>query len=167
MKQSAGLVIYRKRGDDIEVLLVHPGGPFWAKKDKGAWSIPKGEIETGDTTFARACVEFEEEVGQPPPNSEPIELGEIRQKSGKIVRAWAMEGDLDASKAKSNTFPMEWPPRSGKIQEFPEVDRAEWFDLSTAATKLLAGQAQFLQRLAEHLGINSPATTIPEQPSLF
>lgn len=131
-----------------EVLLVHPGGPFWAKKDAGAWSIPKGEYEDDD---ARACAlrEFEEELGTPlPAGVELTELGTVKLKSGKQITAFAVEGDLDADAIASNTFTMEWPPRSGKTREFPEVDRAGWFDLETAREKLNPAQAELLVRLA-------------------
>jgi predicted NUDIX family NTP pyrophosphohydrolase len=131
-----------------EVLLVHPGGPFWAKKDVGAWSIPKGEYEDDD---ARACAlrEFEEELGTPlPDGAELAELGTVKLKSGKQITAFAVEGDLDADAITSNTFTMEWPPRSGKTREFPEVDRAGWFDLETAREKLNPAQAELLVRLA-------------------
>lgn len=131
-----------------EVLLVHPGGPFWAKKDAGAWSIPKGEYEDDDP---RACArrEFEEELGTPlPPDAELTELGTVRLKSGKEITAFAVHGDLDAEKITSNTFTMEWPPRSGRMREFPEVDRAGWFDLETAREKLNPAQAELLVRLS-------------------
>jgi predicted NUDIX family NTP pyrophosphohydrolase len=126
---------------------VHPGGPFWQKKDAGAWSIPKGEIEPGETALAVAVREFEEELGSPPPGGKTASLGTVRQASGKVVHAWAVEGDFDAGKLRSNTFELEWPPRSGKRQPFPEVDRAEWFDLTTARSKILGAQAAFLDRL--------------------
>jgi predicted NUDIX family NTP pyrophosphohydrolase len=132
-----------------EVLLVHPGGPFWAKKDAGAWSIPKGEHEDGDDPRACALREFEEELGTPlPAGAELTELGTVKLKSGKQVTAFAVEGDLDADAIASNTFTIEWPPRSGKQREFPEVDRAGWFDLETAAEKLNPAQAELLVRLS-------------------
>jgi predicted NUDIX family NTP pyrophosphohydrolase len=144
-RRSAGILLYR--GD--EVLLVHPGGPFWAKKDAGAWSIPKGEYEDGDDPRACALREFEEELGTPlPAETELIELGEVRQKSGKVVTAYAAAGDLDADAITSNTFTMEWPPRSGQMREFPEVDRAAWFGVDQAREKLNPGQAELLVRLA-------------------
>jgi len=144
--------VYRRNADDgIEVLLVHPGGPFWAKKDDGAWSIPKGEYEPSEEAFDVALREFEEEVGQSPPDGEPLLLGELRQPSGKVVRAWAVEGDLDVTDVRSNTFEMEWPPRSSRTQEFPEVDRAGWFGLDDAKRKLLRGQVGLLDRLAKRL----------------
>ena len=131
---------------------MHPGGPFWARRDAGAWSIPKGEYEPGDDPFQAARREFEEELSSPPPAGEAVDLGEVKQKGGKLVCAWAIEGDLDPSDIKSNTFAVEWPPRSGRMQEFPELDRVEWFDLDTAREKLVKGQRAFLDRLAESLG---------------
>lgn len=140
--------MHRERDGVREVLLVHPGGPYWARKDEGAWSIPKGEYEDDDP---RACAlrEFEEELGTPlPADAELIELGAVKLKSGKQITAFAVEGDLDADAITSNTFTMEWPPRSGRTQEFPEVDRAGWFDLAHAREKLNPAQAEFLVRLA-------------------
>jgi predicted NUDIX family NTP pyrophosphohydrolase len=149
-KLSAGLLLYRRTNRDVEVLLVHPGGPFWAKKDDGAWSIPKGEYEIGEDPFEVAIREFEEELGvAPPPADDAVPLGELRQPSGKRVTAWALEGNVDVREVHSNTFPMEWPPRSGRMQEVPEVDRADWFDLETARRKLLRGQVAFLDRLPD------------------
>jgi len=131
-----------------EVLLVHPGGPYWTKKDAGAWSIPKGEYEEGEDALACALREFEEELGSPPPDrSELMELGTVRLKSGKRITAWAAPGDLDADAVHSNTFTMEWPPRSGRTQEFPEIDRAGWFGLDEAREKLNPAQAAFIDRL--------------------
>ncbi len=146
-KRSAGLLLYRIREGAVEVLLVHPGGPFWARKDLGAWSIPKGEHEQEDDPLEAALREFEEETGQPPPRERLVELGSIRQRGGKLLTAWGVEGDLDPAELTSNTFTMEWPPRSGRLQEFPEVDRAEWFDPETARRKLLGAQAELLDRL--------------------
>ena len=144
-RRSAGILLHR--GD--EVLLVHPGGPFWAKKDAGAWSIPKGEYEDGDDPRACALREFEEELGSAlPPGTELVELGEVRQKSGKVITAYAAQGDVDADAITSNTFTIEWPPRSGRTQEFPEVDRAGWFRLDEAREKLNPAQAELLVRLA-------------------
>ena len=146
---SAGLVLYRTAAHgDLQVLLVHPGGPFWSRKDDGAWSIPKGEYVDGDDPQAVARREFAEELGAPPPAGTLLDLGEIRQAGGKRVRAFAVEGELDVAQITSNTFEMEWPPRSGQIEEFPEVDRAAWFDLDTARTKVLAGQRPLLDTLA-------------------
>jgi predicted NUDIX family NTP pyrophosphohydrolase len=149
---SAGLLVYRRRPGGPEVLLVHPGGPFWARRDDGAWSIPKGEHGPGEDPLHVALREFREELGAEPPAGEPpASLGELRQPGGKRVSAWAVEGDLDVSEVRSNTFAMEWPPRSGRTAEFPEVDRAGWFDLATARRKLLPGQVGFLDRLEELL----------------
>jgi predicted NUDIX family NTP pyrophosphohydrolase len=133
------------------VLIVHPGGPFWAKKDEGAWSIPKGEYGEGEDPRACALREFEEETGRALPRGELIELGTAKQRSGKVVTAWAAEGDLDADAITSNEFEMEWPPRSGRMRSFPEVDRAGWFGLDEAAAKLNPAQAVFLDRLREQL----------------
>jgi predicted NUDIX family NTP pyrophosphohydrolase len=148
-RRSAGLVLYRGTGADLEVLLVHPGGPAWARRDLGAWSIPKGEYEPGEDPLAAAQREFAEELGIRPPDGLVVDLGEVTQKSGKIVHAWALEGDLDADTIESNTFELEWPPRSGRIQRFPEVDRAQWFGLDEAREKLTSAQAALLDRLAE------------------
>jgi predicted NUDIX family NTP pyrophosphohydrolase len=151
-KLSSGLLLYRRPADP-EVLLVHPGGPFWRNKDDGAWSIPKGEYEPGEDPLEVALREFGEELGIAPPDAtDAVPIGELRQPSGKRVTAWALEGDADLADARSNTFTMEWPPRSGRKQEFPEVDRAGWFDLEEAKRKLLRGQVGFLDRLTELLG---------------
>jgi predicted NUDIX family NTP pyrophosphohydrolase len=150
-KRSAGILLYRLAGGGPEVLLVHPGGPFWARKDAGVWSIPKGEYEDGDDPLACALREFEEETGSTLPPGELIELDDVKQKGGKVVRAWAAEGDLDADAVRSNTFRMEWPPRSGRTAEFPEVDRAGWFGIDEARVKLSPAQAEFLDRLLERL----------------
>lgn len=133
--------------EGIEVLLVHPGGPFWARKDAGAWSIPKGEYDDGDDPAARAEAEFAEELGRGAPPGQRLDLGEVRQAGGKRVRAWAVQGDIDALTTTSNTFDMEWPPRSGEHRSFPEVDKAAWFTVDEARVKLLAGQLPFLERL--------------------
>jgi predicted NUDIX family NTP pyrophosphohydrolase len=145
-RQSAGILLHRRRGGAHEVLLVHPGGPFWAGKDAGAWSIPKGEIEPGEDPRAVALREFEEEIGQPL-DAELLPLAPRKQPSGKLVHAYAAKGDLDAGAIRSNLFSMEWPPRSGKRQEFPEVDRAQWFALDEAHDKILRGQRGFLDEL--------------------
>ena len=148
-KRSAGLLVYRRVGDEPEVLLVHPGGPYWARKDEGAWSVPKGEYEEGEDPLEVAIREFAEELGADPPDSNAaVDLGELRQPGGKLVRVWSLEGDLDVTATTSNTFEMEWPPRSGRTAEFPEVDRAGWFDLDTARRKLLSGQVAFIDRLS-------------------
>ena len=134
---------------ELEVLLVHPGGPFWARRDERAWSIPKGEYEESEDALSAAAREFEEELGREPPRGEPIDLGTVVQSSGKHVRAWAVGGDLDVTRITSNTFEMEWPPRSGRRASFPEIDRAEWFDLPTARAKLVMAQSALVDRLAE------------------
>jgi predicted NUDIX family NTP pyrophosphohydrolase len=146
---SAGILLHRRRGDALEVLLVHPGGPMWARRDLGAWSIPKGEYGPGDDPLAAARREFQEELGSAPPEGPAADLGEITQKSGKRVRAWALEGDLDPATTRSNTCEIEWPPRSGRMLEIPEVDRAEWFDVSDARDRMNAAQVPLLDRLAE------------------
>jgi predicted NUDIX family NTP pyrophosphohydrolase len=150
-RRSAGIVLYRSGAAGIEVLLVHPGGPFWAKKDAGAWSIPKGEYEDGEDPLACALREFEEETGTRLADDDLVELGSVRQKSGKQVTAWAVAGDLDPASVRSNTFVMEWPPRSGRQAEFPEIDRAEWFGLDAAREKLVGGQVELIERLASRV----------------
>ncbi len=150
--RSAGVLLFRRGADGLEVLLGHMGGPLWARKDEGAWSIPKGELEPGEDPRARALLELHEETGTPlPPGTPLVDLGAVRLKSGKTVTAYAAEGDLDADAIVSNTFELEWPPRSGRTQAFPEVDRAGWFDLEQAQVKLLAGQLPLLEALAAHL----------------
>ena len=146
-KRSAGILLHRRGDDGLEVLLVHPGGPFWAKKDLGAWSIPKGEHDDAEEALECALREFEEETGSRPDAGELDDLGTVRQKSGKVVHAWALEGDLDADAIRSNTFTMEWPPRSGRTSEFPEVDRAAWFAVEAARERINPAQAAFLDRL--------------------
>jgi predicted NUDIX family NTP pyrophosphohydrolase len=154
-KRSAGILLYRDGdGGATEFLLVHPGGPYWAKRDEGAWSIPKGGIEAEEDSREAALREFDEELGSGAPDLEPgelIELGSVRQRAGKVVDAWAAEGDFDPAELDSNTFEIEWPPRSGREVEFPEVDRADWFELEAARRKLLPAQGEFLDRLLEHL----------------
>jgi predicted NUDIX family NTP pyrophosphohydrolase len=145
-KRSAGILLYR-RTPELEVLLVHPGGPFWASKDLGAWSIPKGEHDEGEDALACAIREFTEETGGAPNPGELTDLGSIKQKAGKVVQAWALEGDLDAENVRSNTFTMQWPPRSGRMREFPEVDKAQWFALPQARERINPAQATFLDRL--------------------
>ncbi len=144
---SAGILLYRVRDGALEVLLVHPGGPLWARKDTGAWSIPKGEYAAGEEALSAARREFEEELGTPPPAGDPLDLGEIRQRAGKRVHAWALPGDLDVSSVTSNSFELEWPPRSGRMSEFPEVDRAQWFPLAEARERINPAQAELLDRL--------------------
>lgn len=151
-KQSAGILLYRGRGPALRLLLVHPGGPFWAKKDLGAWSIPKGEYQEGEDPLAVARREFEEEIGSQAPARDAIELGELAQPSRKLVTAYAIEGDFDANTLKSNLFEMEWPPKTGRLQSFPEVDRAEWFSVEETREKILPGQRPFIDRLLERLG---------------
>jgi predicted NUDIX family NTP pyrophosphohydrolase len=145
-KTSAGLVMYRIQSAELEVLLVHLGGPFWARKDEGAWFIPKGEIDLGEDEFSAAKREFEEETGIKP-EGDFIPLGRVRHKSGKTVAAWAFEGACDPASIKSNMFSMEWPPRSGKKKEFPEVDRAQWFPIEAAGPKIHPDEFQLLKRL--------------------
>jgi predicted NUDIX family NTP pyrophosphohydrolase len=149
-RRSAGIVLYRSGPAETEVLLVHPGGPVWARRDLGAWSIPKGEYEAGEEPLSAARREFAEEIGTPPPDGEVLDLGEVHQKSGKVVRAWGLAGDLDAGAIRSNTFEMEWPPRSGRRASFPEVDRAEWFGLAEAREKINTAQVALLDRLDEN-----------------
>jgi predicted NUDIX family NTP pyrophosphohydrolase len=146
-RTSAGILLFRAADGGREVLIGHMGGPFWAKKDAGAWSIPKGEYEPGEDAFAVALREFEEELGTPVPAADFVPLGELRTTSSKVLTVWAAEGDLDASAAVSNTFELEWPPRSGRLQQFPEIDRAAWFPVEEARTKLVKGQVGFLDRL--------------------
>lgn len=149
-KRSAGLLLYRRGTDGIEVFLVHPGGPFWAKKDLGYWSIPKGEYAEGDDALAAARREFHEETGFTVDGNFTA-LGDLKQAGGKIVSAWAIEGDCDPARLHSNTFQLEWPPRSGKHIEVPEVDRGAWFSIAEARTKLLTGQLGFLDTLLARL----------------
>jgi predicted NUDIX family NTP pyrophosphohydrolase len=154
-KESAGLLMFRRRAGGPEVLLVHPGGPFWAKKDQGSWSIPKGEYEPGEDPLVAARREFAEETGIVP-EGEFVALSPLRQAGGKTVRAFALEGDCDPQAIRSNSFLMEWPPRSGRQQEFPEVDRAGWFPLEEAKQKLLAAQAALVEELARVLEEREP-----------
>jgi predicted NUDIX family NTP pyrophosphohydrolase len=154
-RTSAGILLWRLGGHGLEVLLAHQGGPFWAKKDLGHWTIPKGEVEQGEELLAVARREFWEETGHEVPDGRLVDLGQIRQKSGKLVRAWAVEGDLDPSKAVSNTFDLEWPPRSGRVQSFPEIDRVEWFELAEARRRLKAAQVPFLDRLQAALAADA------------
>ena len=152
-RRSAGILLHRPGADGPEVLLVHPGGPYWARRDEGGWSIPKGEHEEDEDARSCALREFAEELGAPAPDAPLTELGEVRQRAGKRVTAWALAGDLDASAVRSNTFVLEWPPRSGQLREFPEVDRAGWFSIAEARRKLLPAQTPFLDRLLEHLAV--------------
>jgi predicted NUDIX family NTP pyrophosphohydrolase len=150
--RSAGILLFRRPSGGLEVLLVHPGGPFWARRDEGAWSIPKGEHDDGEEPIDTARREFAEETGTVLPEGELLDLGEVRQRSGKRVSAWAAEGDLDPAAVRSNTFEIEWPPRSGQLREFPEVDRAGWFAPEEARRRLVPAQAAFVDRLLERLG---------------
>jgi predicted NUDIX family NTP pyrophosphohydrolase len=161
-KQSAGILLFRLTDKNNEVLLVHPGGPFWTKKDNGAWSIPKGEFEEGEVALAAAKREFREETGSEAPEGHLIELGVAKQPSGKVVYAWAIEGNLDIRSIKSNTFDMEWPPKSGKTEQFPEVDKAAWFGLNKATMKLVKGQIPLLEKLAEELKVQLKSTSATE-----
>jgi predicted NUDIX family NTP pyrophosphohydrolase len=152
-KLSAGLLLYRVRDGVVEVLIAHPGGPFWARKDDGAWSIPKGEYTQGDDPWAAAQREFEEEVGSAPPAGPRIDLAPVKQPGGKVVTAFAIPGDLDPAEAHSNTFELEWPRGSGKMRSFPEVDRVEWFPVAQARAKLLKGQLALLDQLMADPGL--------------
>ncbi len=147
---SAGILLYRICGGMLEVFLVHPGGPYWQKKDAGVWSIPKGELEEGADALATAQREFREETGSEV-SGEFVPLPPLKQPSGKLVHAWAVDGDVDATSITSNTFRMEWPPRSGRQQEFPEIDRGAWFPLSAAKEKILSGQRGFLEQLEQQI----------------
>jgi predicted NUDIX family NTP pyrophosphohydrolase len=151
-KRSAGLLLYRRSGDTVEVFLVHPGGPFWVKKDLGAWSIPKGEYADGEEPLMAAKREFQEETGFSAPDN-CVDLGEIKQSGGKSVHAWSGEGDCDPGRLVSNRCEIEWPPRSGRKIEIPEVDRGEWFRLNEARARILNSQEMFLDRLANELKI--------------
>jgi predicted NUDIX family NTP pyrophosphohydrolase len=155
---SAGILLYRIRAGMLEVFLVHPGGPYWQKKDDGAWSIPKGELEEGADALATAQREFLEETGSRV-TGEFVPLTPLKQKSGKLVHAWAVNGDVDASSITSNTFRMEWPPRSGKEQEFPEIDRGAWFPIPVAEEKILSGQRGFLDQLERQIDVRQRART--------
>ncbi|BBY03186.1 NUDIX domain-containing protein [Mycobacterium seoulense] len=146
-KLSAGVLLYRTREGVVEVLIAHPGGPFWARKDNGAWSIPKGEYSDGEDPWAAAQREFSEELGVSAPAGTRLDLGQLKQSGGKVVTAFAVHADLDVSDARSNTFELEWPKGSGTMREFPEVDRVGWFSVAEARVKLLKGQLDFLDRL--------------------
>lgn len=150
-KRSGGILVFRRTSGQVEVLIGHMGGPFWARKDTAAWSIPKGEIDEDEQPLAAARREFAEELGLAPPAGDPIDLGEVRQSGGKLVSVWAIEGDLDPADVVPGTFQVEWPPRSGQLREFPELDRVEWLDVDTAADKLVTAQRVFLDRLTASL----------------
>ncbi|UFR05951.1 NUDIX domain-containing protein [Streptomyces sp. Go40/10] len=149
-KRSAGLLLFRHTDHGLEVLLGHMGGPLWAKKDTGAWTVPKGEYDPAEPAWEAARREFREELGLEPPDGEAVPLGEVVQRNGKIVTAWAVAADLDPETITPGTFTMEWPPRSGRTQEFPELDRVAWFGLDRARAVIVTAQAAFLDRLAEH-----------------
>ncbi|WP_055630117.1 NUDIX domain-containing protein [Streptomyces hirsutus] len=148
--RSAGLLVFRHTDHGLEVLLGHMGGPFFARRDAGAWTVPKGEYDAGETAWDAARREFEEELGLSPPDGEAVPLGEVRQSGGKTVTAWAVEGDLDPAAVVPGTFRMEWPPKSGRMREFPELDRVQWLALDRARELVVSAQAAFLDRLAEH-----------------
>jgi len=150
-RRSAGILLYRRTNGQVEVLIAHMGGPLWSRRDEAAWSVPKGEYEPGETAEDAARREFREELGLPLPDGTWVDLGEVKQSSGKIVTVWALEADLDTTQVVPGTFQMEWPKGSGVMREFPEVDRAAWFDLATARDKLVKAQRDFLDRLAERL----------------
>lgn len=150
-KRSAGLLLFRWAGDHVEVLLGHMGGPLWAGRDRAGWSIPKGEYQPDETALDAARREFEEELGLSPPDGDLVDLGEAQQRSGKIVTVWAIASDLDPGEVVPGTFSMQWPRGSGQVQEFPELDRAAWFDLGQARDKIIEGQRPFLDRLEQHL----------------
>ncbi|MFC8360150.1 NUDIX domain-containing protein [Streptomyces griseorubiginosus] len=151
MRTSAGLLLFRHTENGLEVLLGHMGGPFFARRDAGAWTVPKGEYEPeSESAWDAARREFQEELGLPPPDEEAVSLGEVRQTNGKVVTAWAIEADLDPATVVPGVFSMEWPPRSGRTQEFPELDRVAWFGLEPARAVIVTAQAAFLDRLAEH-----------------
>jgi predicted NUDIX family NTP pyrophosphohydrolase len=145
-KQAAGILLFRRRSSGLEVLLAHPGGPLWARKDDGAWTLPKGQFTADEAPLAAATREFEEEMGSKP-SGEVQSLGTVKQPSGKVIHAWAAESDFNVTTVRSNLFAMEWPPRSGRMGEFPEVDRAAWFSIAEARRKILKGQQPFLDRL--------------------
>jgi predicted NUDIX family NTP pyrophosphohydrolase len=166
-KHSAGLVIYRIKDGRPQVLLAHMGSPWWAKKDVGAWTIPKGEVEAGEEPLDTAKREFGEELGLPVPDGDFMELGDIEQHNRKTVSAWAIEADPDVANIKSNTVKIEWPPRSGKEQDFPEIDRADWFGLAEAGQKTVRGQAELFERLAAKLDVPFKPEERPAQGSLF
>lgn len=168
---SGGILLFRFTDGRLQVMLVHPGGPFWAKKDEGAWSIPKGLFEENEMAFEAAKREFKEETGFDV-DGEFIELGELKQPSKKIVHAWALEKDLDITKIKSNTFTLEWPTNSGNVKDYPEIDRGQWFDVDGAKKKILKGQVEFIDRLIYRLKYVPPVAStdssiVPEQGSLF
>ncbi|OBJ61032.1 NUDIX domain-containing protein [Mycobacterium sp. 1423905.2] len=160
-RMSAGVLLYRLRGNLVEVLLAHPGGPYWARKDEGAWSIPKGEYTEDEDAWLAAQREFTEELGLPVPDGPRIDLGAVKQSGGKVVTAFAVRADLDITDARSNTFELEWPKGSGKMRQFPEVDRVDWFAVPQARVKLLPGQRLFLDRLLAHVPDSGSGPSAP------
>ncbi len=160
-KRSAGLLLYRGTVPDVEVLLGHMGGPFWARRDAGAWSVPKGEYESDEQPLTAARREFQEELGMPAPDGDPVDLGTVRQSGGKMIQVWAVAADLDLDGLVPGTFTMEWPKGSGQIREFPEVDRAAWLSLDLAREKIVAGQRPFLDRLADRLAGDAAGPDTP------
>jgi predicted NUDIX family NTP pyrophosphohydrolase len=163
-KQSAGILLYRNTPHGYEVLIVHPGGPFWARRDDGSWSMPKGEFDGNENPLEAAKREFTEEIGSPPPAGDYTSLGEAKQSSGKVVHGFALKSDFNLERFKSNMFTMEWPPKSGKEQEFPENDKAAWVHIATAKRKLVKGQLPFLETLAQALDIDLEKITPPPEP---
>jgi predicted NUDIX family NTP pyrophosphohydrolase len=161
---SSGLLLFRWRERHLEVLLVHMGGPFWRRRDAGGWSLPKGEHEPGEDSLHAARREFAEELGTAPPQGAAIDLGSVGQPSGKVIRAWALNADVDVSEIRSNTFELEWPRGSGRLQRFPEVDRADWFELTAARAKLIRGQWPFLDLLREQLDRAASSTPRARSP---
>jgi predicted NUDIX family NTP pyrophosphohydrolase len=162
-RRSAGLLLHRNSGGTVEVMLVHMGGPFWMRRDEGAWSIPKGEHPPSEDPLAAARREFLEETGLHPPGGEVVDLGEVKQSGGKLIRVWALAADLDVSVIASNTFELEWPRGSGTLREYPEVDRADWFDLHSARAKLVKGQLPFLDALVRSLAAGSERSRPADQ----
>ncbi len=164
-RRSAGLLLYRGTVPDVEVLLGHMGGPFWARRDAGAWSVPKGEYEPDEQPLAAARREFREELGVPVPDGDPTDLGTVRQSGGKVIQVWAVAGDLDLDRFTPGTFTMEWPKGSGHVREFPEVDRAAWLSLDLARERIVAGQRPFLDRLTAHLTGDTATWEVGADPS--
>jgi predicted NUDIX family NTP pyrophosphohydrolase len=162
---SSGLLLFRRRERGVEVMLVHMGGPFWSRRDAAGWSLPKGEHEPGEDSLHAARREFAEELGSPPPHGAAIDLGSLKQPSGKVIRAWALNADMDVSEIRSNTFELEWPRGSGKLQRFPEVDRAGWFELTAAREKLVGGQRPFLDLLREQIEGAAPIAARVVRPA--
>jgi predicted NUDIX family NTP pyrophosphohydrolase len=166
-KRSAGILVFRKLDNQVEVLIAHPGGPCYIKKDNGYWTIPKGLYDDDEEPMDAAKREYEEEIGLQVPEGELIDLGEIKRSDGKFIKAWAVEGEVDTTKVKSNTFKLEWPPKSGKKIEVPEIDRAEWYELAAAIPKLQSAQVVFLERLAAKLNVKMPDAPDESQQQLL